>query len=323
MGGRSKEPPFVPGDPGDNIEPFAFFVVRRLPSPLLSLFFLNLAMNPLKPGPELGGVGAGEACNSIITVVADTADNDPLCSVLEIETSPGWTRGCCGRFGEVAGEIDLDGWRSTGKGETSSPVGRGLALSVPLSFLNLCPSFSVPGEFDPDPELGGVIGVVGRNAIVSTLTDADNSVGLEIWSLSTFLFAAGGIGGPSPSGNLGFEGLFRRAIVAASTLARTCFASSSSSGMVKFGELSWPMNSLAPATSGVRGKLGVEALLVSVPSFEIEREMLSGDVVEMCKTAGAGPSTGSCGPNSALARSLFRLVGLSRESETPGDSGIS
>ena len=314
---------FVPRDPGDNIEPFEFLVVRRLPSPLLSLFFLNLAMNPLKPGPELGGVGAGEACNSIMTVVADTADNEPLCSVLEIETSPGWTRGCCGRFGEVAGEIDSDGLRSTGKGETSSPVGRGLALSVPLSFLNLCPSFNVPNGLDPGPGLGGLIGVVGCNAIVSTLMDADSSVGLEIWSLSTFLFAAGGIGGPSPSGNLGFEGLFRRAIVAASTLAKTCFASSSSSGMVRFGELSWPMNSLAPAISGVRGKWGVEALLVSVPSFETEREMLSGDMVGMCKAAEVGPSTGSCGPNSASARSLFRLVGLSKDPETPGDSGMS
>jgi hypothetical protein len=67
-----------------------------------------------------------------------------------------------------------------------------LALSVPLNFLNLCPSLSVPDEFDPDPELGGLIGVVGCNAIVSTLMDADNSVGLEIWSLSTFLFVAGG-----------------------------------------------------------------------------------------------------------------------------------
>jgi hypothetical protein len=100
---------FVPGDPGDNIEPFPFFLVRRLLSPPLSLFFLNLAMNPLKPGPELGGVGAGETCGSIMTVVADTADNDPLCSVLEIEASPGWTRGWWGMFGEVAGEIDLDG----------------------------------------------------------------------------------------------------------------------------------------------------------------------------------------------------------------------
>ena len=314
---------FVPGDPGVRIELFVFFVVRRLPSPPLSLFFLNLAMNPLKPGPELGGVGAGGTCDSIMTVVAEAADSDPLCSALEIETSPGWTRGWCGRLGEVAGEIDSDGLRSTGKGETSSPVGRGLALSVPLNFLNLCPSFSVPDEFDPDPELEGMIGVVGRKAIVSTLMDADSSVGVEIWSLSTFLFAAGGIGGPNPSGNLGFEGLFRRAIVAASTLAKTCFASSSSSGMVKFGELSWPMNSLAPVISGVRGKWGVEGLLVRVPSFEIEHEMLSGGVVEICNPTGVGPSTESCGPNSASARSLFRLVGLSRNSETPGDSGMS
>ena len=132
----------------------------------------------------------------------------------------------------------------------------GLPLRVPLNFLNLCPSRSVPDELDKDPELGGSIGVVGCVAIVSTLMDADKSVGLEIWSLSTFLFVAGGIGGPNPSGNLGFEGLFRRAIVAASTLAKTCFASSSSSGMgtVKLGELSWPMNSLPPGISGVRSK---------------------------------------------------------------------
>lgn len=95
--------------------------------------------------------------------------------------------------------------------------------------------------------------MVGCNAIVSTLVDADNSVGLEIWSLSTFLFAAGGIGGPKPSGNFGFEGLLRRAIVAASTLAKTCFASSSSSGIVKFGALSWPMNNLLWGVSGVVG----------------------------------------------------------------------
>jgi len=147
----------------------------------------------------------------------------------------------------------MDGLRSTGKGETSSPVGKGLALRVPLNFLNLCPSRSVPDELSPDPELGGSIGVVGCVAIVSTLMDADSSVGLEIRSLSTFLFAAGGIGGPNPSGNLGFEGLFRRAIVAASAMAATCLASSSSSdtGMVKFGELSWPINSLPPGISGV------------------------------------------------------------------------
>ena len=257
-----------------------------------------------------------------MTIVAEAVDSNPLCSALEIKTSPGWTRGWCGRLGEVAGEINSDGLRSTGKGETS-PVGRGLALSVPLNFLNLCPSFSVPDEFDPDPELEGMIRVVGHKAIVSTLMDADSSVDVEIWSLSTFLFTAGGIGGPNPSGNLGFEGLFQRAIVAASTLAKTCFASLSLSGMVKFGELSWPMNSLAPVISGVRGKWGVEGLLVRVPSFEIEREILSGGVVEICNPAGVGPLTESCGPNSASARSLFRLVGLSRNSETPGDSGMS
>ena len=128
----------------------------------------------------------------------------------------------------------------------------GLTLNVPLNFLNLCPSLKVPD--DCSPELGGLIGVVGCNAIVSTLIDADTSVGLEIWSLSTFLFVAGGIGGPNPSGNLGFEGLFRRAIVAASTLAKTCFASSSSSGTVRFGELSWPINNLVLGVSGVRGR---------------------------------------------------------------------
>lgn len=78
----------MPGDPGVNIEPFAFLVVRRLLSPPLSLFFLNLAMNPFKPGPGLEGVGAGGACDSTVTVVADTTENDPLCSVLEIEASP-------------------------------------------------------------------------------------------------------------------------------------------------------------------------------------------------------------------------------------------
>jgi hypothetical protein len=129
-----------------------------------------------------------------------------------------------------------------------------LPFNVPLNFLNLCPSFSVPEELKPDPELGELIGVVGCKAIVSTLMDADNSFGLEIWSLSTFLFVAGGIGGPNPSGNFGFEGLFRRAIVAASTLAKTCFVSSSSSVMVKFGELSWPINTLAPGVSCVCGR---------------------------------------------------------------------
>ena len=81
----------MPGDPGGNINPFpfAFLVVRRL-SPPLSLFFLNLAMNPFKLGPELEGMGVGETRCSTVTVVVDTADNDPLCSVLAIETSPGW-----------------------------------------------------------------------------------------------------------------------------------------------------------------------------------------------------------------------------------------
>jgi len=242
----------VPGDPGDNIDPFPFAFL----SPPLSLFFLNLAMNPFKLGPELEGMGVGETRASTVTVLVDTADNDPLCSVLAIEMSPGWIGRLLSMFGEVAGEIDVVGLRSAGKGETSSPLGMGLPLRVPLNFLNLCPSRSVPEELNPDPELGGSIGVVGCVAIVSTLMDADNSVGLEIWSLSTFLFVAGGIGGPNPSGNLGFEGLFRRAFVAASTLAKTCFASSSSSGMgtVKFGELSWPMNSLPPGISGVRSK---------------------------------------------------------------------
>lgn len=67
----------------------------------------------------------------------------------------------------------------------------------------------------------------------------------------------------------------------------------------------------------------MEALLVTVPSLETEREILSGDVVGICKTGGGGPSTGSCGPNRALARSLFRLVGLSKPCETAGDSGMS
>lgn len=60
-----------------------------------------------------------------------------------------------------------------------------------------------------------------------------------------------------------------------------------------------------------------------VPSFEAEREMLSGDVIGMCNTGGEGLSVDSCGPNSAFARSLFRLVGLSKDSRTPGDSGTS
>lgn len=67
----------------------------------------------------------------------------------------------------------------------------------------------------------------------------------------------------------------------------------------------------------------MEALVVTVPSFENEREMLRGGVVGMCKTAVGGPSTKSCGPNSALARSLFRFVGLSKLSEIAGDSGLS
>lgn len=64
-------------------------------------------------------------------------------------------------------------------------------------------------------------------------------------------------------------------------------------------------------------------MLVRVPSPETEREMLSGDVVGMCKTGVVGPSTWSCGPNSASARSLFRLVGLSKNTETAGDSRMS
>lgn len=67
----------------------------------------------------------------------------------------------------------------------------------------------------------------------------------------------------------------------------------------------------------------MEALLVTVPSFETEREMLSGDVVGICKIVMGGMSTGSCGPKSASARSLFRLVGLSKPSGTMGDSGVS
>jgi len=86
---------FMPGDPGDRIEPFAPFATNKLLSPplSLSLFLLNLAMNPLKLGPELEWTGAGETCGSIVTVVADRTDTDPLCSVLDVETSPGWTRG--------------------------------------------------------------------------------------------------------------------------------------------------------------------------------------------------------------------------------------
>jgi hypothetical protein len=67
----------------------------------------------------------------------------------------------------------------------------------------------------------------------------------------------------------------------------------------------------------------VEALVVTVPSFETEREMLRGDVVGMCKTAVGGPSRGSRIPNNASARSLFRLVGLSKLPEIAGDSGFS
>lgn len=67
----------------------------------------------------------------------------------------------------------------------------------------------------------------------------------------------------------------------------------------------------------------MEVLVVTVPSFETEREILRGDVVGMCKTVAGRASTGSCGPNSASARSLFRLVGLSKLPEIAGDSGLS
>lgn len=83
------------------------------------------------------------------------------------------------------------------------------------------------------------------------------------------------------------------------------------------------MNSLVLGVSGVRGKWGVEAVLVTVPSLETEREILSGDVVGICKTEGGGTSTKSCGPKRASARSLFRFVGLSKPPETAGDSRMS
>ena len=67
----------------------------------------------------------------------------------------------------------------------------------------------------------------------------------------------------------------------------------------------------------------METVLVRVPSFETEREIMSGDAVGTCKVAEAGRSTGSCGPKSASAKSLFRFVGLSKYSETAGDSGMS
>lgn len=67
----------------------------------------------------------------------------------------------------------------------------------------------------------------------------------------------------------------------------------------------------------------MEALLVTVPSLETEREILRGDVVGICKTVGGGSLGGSCGPKSASARSLLRLVGLSKLSEMAGDSGLS
>ena len=67
----------------------------------------------------------------------------------------------------------------------------------------------------------------------------------------------------------------------------------------------------------------MEALLVTVPSFEAERGILSGDMVGIRNVVGGGPSIPSCGPNKASARSLFRLVGLSKPSETTVDSGVS
>ena len=87
--GTLRELAFISGDPTDRTEPFAPLVVRRLLSPPLSLFFLNLAINPLKVGPELEGVGAGETGGSIVTVAVDRTDIDPLCSVPDMETSPG------------------------------------------------------------------------------------------------------------------------------------------------------------------------------------------------------------------------------------------
>ena len=95
MGDVSRELEVGPGDPGDKNDPFtvACLVLRRLLSPILSLFFLNLAMNPFKLGPELAGTGVGEMRASTVTVLVDTADKDPLCSALEIETSPEWIGG--------------------------------------------------------------------------------------------------------------------------------------------------------------------------------------------------------------------------------------
>lgn len=85
----------VPGDPADRIELPPLLVVRKLLSPpfSFSLFFLNLAINPLKLDPELDGAGARETCGSTVTVTADVTDIDPLCSALEIEASPGCKRG--------------------------------------------------------------------------------------------------------------------------------------------------------------------------------------------------------------------------------------
>jgi hypothetical protein len=95
-------------------------------------------------------------------------------------------------------------WR--GNGVTSSPpsIGLGFNFSVPLSFLILWPNFDVDPEFE--------IGETEGRGIVSTLVVAETSVGLEIWSRFIFLFVTIPI-----SGNLGFEGLFRSAMVAAST----------------------------------------------------------------------------------------------------------
>lgn len=100
---------------------------------------------------------------------------------------------------------------------TSSPVGRLVLLKVPLSFRNREPILDDAGFWPADRE-------GERSGIVSTLVDADTSVGVEIWLGFTRLRDTGPAGA-TPSARLVLDGDLLSASIAASALRWTSRAS--------------------------------------------------------------------------------------------------
>jgi hypothetical protein len=255
------------------------------------LFFLNLAIKPFNPGPDdAAGVTWILYFSKSVELGVRVAPEEAEGGDSTVLTGD---KGCWEPL--LVEDLRLRGYGVTSSALTSEV---GFDLSVPFNFLILWPNLNDELELETRDAEG--------RGIVSTLVVAETSLGLEIWSRFILFF-----GVVPASTSLEFEGIFLSAIVAASTFRWTSSVNSWSWRFGKLGELICftDIHPEVEAEPGERSRWGLDMLSEGDWPLGRERGTLKGVMAGNC-TGDCSTLPSSSGPKSALARFLFRLVGL-------------